>query len=47
LLSRFAPRGPIGPREPVLTGIISWLVERYRRADRDAANGAAIPATHR
>jgi len=37
LNSRFAPRGPIAPREPVLVGLTHWLVDRYRRADAAAA----------
>jgi phenylpropionate dioxygenase-like ring-hydroxylating dioxygenase large terminal subunit len=37
--SRFAPRGPIAGREPVLIGVNRWLLERYR-----AAAGAAAPA---
>lgn len=36
LNSLFAPRGPIGPREPVLVGFNQWLVDRYRRADAAA-----------
>ena len=47
LLSRFAPRGPIAPREPVLTGFTGWLVERYRRADQGTSHGAAVLALHR
>lgn len=38
LNSRFAPRGPVAPREPVLVGLNHWLIERYRRAD-SAAGG--------
>lgn len=34
LRSRFAPRGPVSPREPVLVGFNRWLVDRYRLADR-------------
>ncbi len=37
LNSRFAPRGPIAPREPVLVGFNNWLVDRYRRADAAGA----------
>jgi phenylpropionate dioxygenase-like ring-hydroxylating dioxygenase large terminal subunit len=47
LRSRFAPRGPIAPREPVLIGLTNWLVERYRRAHQGAGNGAAVAAPDR
>ena len=43
LRSKFAPRGPIAPREPVLIGITNWLIERYRRADQRANSDAAVP----
>jgi hypothetical protein len=33
LKSQFAPRGPISGREPILTGLNQWLVDRYRAAD--------------
>ncbi|MGH8139891.1 MAG: aromatic ring-hydroxylating oxygenase subunit alpha [Steroidobacteraceae bacterium] len=36
LRSRFAPRGPVTAREPVLVGFNRWLVDRYRLADRNA-----------
>jgi len=42
LRSKFAPRGPIAPREPVLIGLTNWLVERYRRAEQGASNDAAV-----
>ena len=44
LRSKFAPRGPIAPREPVLIGLTNWLIERYRRADQAAMSNAAVPA---
>ena len=45
LRSKFAPRGPIAPREPVLIGLTTWLIERYRRADQSAKSNAPMPAT--
>jgi len=46
LRSRFAPRGPIAPREQVLIGMNRWLLDRYRaaEAEAEAEAGAATGA---
>lgn len=34
LRSQFAPRGPISNKEPILSGLNRWLVDRYQAAER-------------
>jgi phenylpropionate dioxygenase-like ring-hydroxylating dioxygenase large terminal subunit len=36
LQSRYAPRGPVSRKERLIFGFNTWLVERYRNADRKA-----------
>ena len=46
LRSRFAPRGPISPREEVMVGFNRWLVDRYRRAHSRAPRTARAGASY-
>jgi hypothetical protein len=40
LQSRYAPRGPVSPKERVIFNFNRWLVDRYRAADAAARRSA-------
>ena len=40
LQSRYAPRGPISPKERLIFNFNRWLVDRYRAADAAARNAS-------
>jgi phenylpropionate dioxygenase-like ring-hydroxylating dioxygenase large terminal subunit len=40
LQSRYAPRGPVSPKERVIFNFNRWLVDRYRAADAAARHGS-------